>query len=292
MFEPGRPGDTKRSMLAITSTRIRISRSLRTVYLSCMVCLLVPGSPVKADSSSEEALRRRVDECYTALQRGDWKKVEKYLTKDSKPIYRGQIKKPLTAYRIDSIKIDPDGQTASVVVLVPLVSVTIPKPIFVPRTNVWRLVDHGWYLELPRAGADAQQWLANMAPPAVKPTPTPVALLSKDLKFDTLWRGIGVEEGGGTGVARYPFKNVSTHVVTFTDFHLGCDCLRLKTTQMEYKPGESGALEVEFDPSKLAVSGPQSFTQDIVIKTEPGGAFIKLTFAAIVTPKSAPSSGP
>jgi hypothetical protein len=107
-----------------------------------------------------------------------------------------------------------------------------------------------------------------------------------------MWRSLGIVEGRGTQVVRFPFKNVSTHVVTLADIQLGCDCLRLKTPQREYKPGESGALEIEFDLSKLSLNRDQSFIQDILFKTEPGGAYVKLTIAALVTSSPAPPAKP
>jgi hypothetical protein len=252
--------------------------------------LVIQGCPAKAASSSEEALRARVEQCYNALQQGDWQKVEKYLTKDSKPLFRDQNKRPFPSYRIQSIKIEPDGRTASVVVQVPVFSATVPKPILVPKKSLWRLINRVWYMELPRPAPDAQQSLFDMAPKAL--TPAPPLAFSKDLKFESTWCSLGNVEGNGSRVARFPFTNVSTHVVRLADIQLGCDCLRLKTEQKEYKPGESGTLEIEFDSSKLGINTEQSFTQDIIFRTEPGGAYFKLTIAALVAPAPTPPAKP
>jgi hypothetical protein len=228
--------------------------------------------------------------CYAALQQGDWQKVEKYLTKDSKPLFRDQSKKPVTAFQIQSIKIEPDGRTATVVVQVPIVTGVTPNPIFVPKTSLWRMVGHTWYMELPKPDPNATRSLFDLTPKVV--SSTSAVLFSRDLKFEALWRSLGVVQGGGTQVARFPFKNVSTHVVTLADIQLGCDCLRLKTPQMVYQPGESGALEIEFDPSKLSINRDQSFAQDILFKTEPGGGYVKLTIAAVLISSPAPSAKP
>jgi hypothetical protein len=122
--------------------------------------------------------------------------------------------------------------------------------------------------------------------------PPPASVFSRDLKFDSVWCSLGHVKGDGIQVAQFPFKNVSTHAVTLADIELGCDCLRLKTPPKEYKPGESGTLEIEFDPSKLGVNTEQSFMQDVIFKTQPGGAYVKLTIAALVTPSSAPPTKP
>jgi hypothetical protein len=235
-----------------------------------------------SSSTSEEALRGRVQECYNALQSGDWKKVEKYLTKDSKPIFRNQPKWPLNGYEIQSVTINPDGQTASVVVLVPVTSAVIPKPFPVPRTTQWRLVNHAWYLELSKPGPANAQSVFDQIPKGPINTTARVGF-SRDLQFDTVWASFGTVGNNDKRQAKFSFKNVSTHPVTLANFQLGCECLRLKTQQMEYKPGETGTLEIEFDPSKLGVNFEESFQQDIVFKTQPGGAYVKLTVAALLT---------
>ena len=277
-------------MSETTDIKRAIARRLRTACLCALLCVLVQGPPVTVASSSEEALRARVGECYAALQQGDWQKVEKYLTKDSKPLSRDQPKKPVTAFQIQSVKIEPDGRTATVVVQVPIITGVTPAPILVPKTTLWRMVGHTWYMELPKPDPNAMRSLFDLTPKVA--TSTPGALFSRDLKFEVLWRSLGDVEGSGTREVRFPFKNVSTHVVTLADIQLGCDCLRLKTPQMVYQPGESGALEIEFDPSKLSINRDQSFTQDIVFKTEPGGGYVKLTIAAVLFSSPAPSAKP
>ena len=93
-------------------------------------------------------------------------------------------------------------------------------------------------------------------------------------------------------MARFAFTNVSQRVVTVSVRQTSCDCLRLKTQQKEYKPGESGTLEIEFDPSGLGVNSQTSFMQDIIIKTEPGGAYAKLVVGALLAPAPAPAAKP
>jgi len=256
-------------------------------------CLLAPGPLAMASSSSEEALRARVEQCYSALQQGDWPKVEKYLTKDSKPIFHAQTqKKALLAYKIQSIKLEPDGQTATVVVQVPIMSAAMPRPIPVPSTTLWRLKNHVWYMDLSRAqpDANAQQALFNMAPKAGR-APAPI-VTSKDLKFESTWCGLGNVQSDETPLAKFAFKNVSTHSVTLADVQLGCDCLHLKTQQKEYKPGESGTLEIEFDPARLGLNMEESFSQVVILKTEPGDAYVLLTIAARVAPAPQPPAKP
>jgi len=274
------------SVLKNTVRRCFLAASL---LAACYV--LAPGALVVASSSSEEALRARVEECYSALQQGDWHKVEKYLTKGSREVFRGQTKGPLVGYRIQSIKLEPDGRTASVVVLVPLVTATMPRPIPVSKTTLWRLVNGAWYMDLlPSPDPRAQEWLSGAAP--TPPHGRSPSLFSQDLKFDSTWVSVGVVEDGKTRLARFTFTNVSTHAVTLSEFQLGCDCLRLKTGQKEYQPGQTATLEFEFDPSRFGVDTEESFNQGVMIKTEPGGAYVKLTIAALVAPAPKPPAKP
>jgi len=257
------------------------------------LCFLVQGTLVIASGSNEDTLRARVEQCYNALEQGDWKKAEKYLTKESRPIFRNQGKRELIGYQIKSIKIDADGKTATVTVEVPVVSASAPKPILVPRPTRWRLVGHAWYMEVPRANASAsaQQPLSGMGPKAINPSPSDP--FSKDLKFESTWYGLGNVKDNEVKLARFPFTNISTHVVTLASVQLGCDCLRLKTQKMEYGPGESGTLEIEFDPSKLGITREVPFQQDILFRAEPGGAYVKLTVAALLLgPSPAPPAKP
>ena len=275
------------SVLKNTVRRCFLAASLLAV---CYV--LAPGALVMASSSSEEALRARVEQCYSALQQGDWRKVEKYLTKGSREIFRDQTKRPPLGYRIQSIKLEPDGRTASVVVLVPLVTAAMPKPMPIPKTTLWRLVSGAWYMDLlPSPDPSAQEWLFGTAAVTTPQGRSP-SLVSQDLKFDSTWVSVGVIEDSKPRVARFTFTNVSTHAVTLSEFQLGCDCLRLKTEQKEYQPGQTATLEFEFDPSRFGVDTEESFNQGVMIKTEPGGAYVKLTIAALVAPAPKPPAKP
>ena len=282
---------TKLVMVQISGIRRKTAGPPLPIRWTLLLCLLVVPVCAKAAATSEEALRARVEECYNALQQGDWRKAEKYLTKESKPAFRNQSKKPIPGYEIQSIKIEPDGKTATVTVAVPIVSATTPRPIFVPRPTTWRLMGHAWYMDLPRPEPGGQQLAMGSRPPAVRPGSGLVP--SKDLRFASSWSGLGEVPTNAVKVASFSFTNVSTHVVTLSDFHLGCDCLRLKTKQMEYKPGESGTLEIEFDRAKLAVSIEQSFEQDIIFQTNPGGGSVRLTISALLlAPSPAPAAQP
>ena len=283
------------SCIEFTTIEARVAKGrvegcfLRAGMLAAL-CLLTAGTRVIASSSSEEALRTRVEQFYSAVQQGDKRQIERYLTKDSKPLFRNQPMKPVQGYQIQSIQLEPDGKAASVVVQVPYSTPTSPRPFPTPRITRWRLINRVWYLELAKPDPHAQQALFGVPPTKAQPPSSPDA--SKDLKFESVWCGLGEVQDGQHKVAWFTFTNVSTHLVTLAALQGGGDYLRLKTQQKEYKPGESGTLEFEFDPSSLGVKTKEAFTQDVIVKTEPGGAYYRLTVSALVTPAPAHPAQP
>ena len=66
----------------------------------------------------------------------------------------------------------------------------------------------------------------------------------------------------------------------------------MKTQQKAFKPGESGALEFEFDPTYLQFNVEEAFTTTVVLKTQPGGALARLTIAAMLEPGDGPPPKP
>lgn len=278
-------------MLQTRVNKRRVRGLFPAAGLLTALCLLGAGVPGMASSSSEEALRTRVEQLYAALQQGNWSRVEKYLTKESIPIFRSQAHKPVLAHQIQSIKLDPGGDTASVVVRIPALLPMAPQPVGMPQTTQWRLVKGVWYLELPKPDLNAMLPSLGTArrPPTPPPPPRPV---STGLKFESTWVGLEPVHHGEVKVAQFPFTNVSNHEVTVEVTQLTCDCLRLKTQQKLFKPGESGVLEFEFDPSNLQFDVVQAYTMLVMLKTQPGGAEAKLTIAAVLQPGDAPPRRP
>jgi hypothetical protein len=89
-------------------------------------------------------------------------------------------------------------------------------------------------------------------------------------------------------VARFPFTNVSQHAVKLVEVQTGGDCLRLKTQQKEFKPGEAGVLEFELDPSVLGWNTEQALSLEVTLKTDPGGVYTTLNLGAVFEPGAAP----
>ena len=221
----------------------RVDSILLTAGFCTLFCLFAAGGPVMGSSSGEEALRTRAEKLYGAIQQGDWAEAEKYITKESKQIFRSQPKRPVLAYRIGSIKVDAGGEKASVVIQIPVRTAFAAQPVITSQPTYWRLVHGVWYLEFPKPDPHAMDSLFN--PPAhpqtpALPPPSPRGPL--ELKFQSTWAGLGYIHQGEVKVARFPFTNVSQHVVRLVEVQTGGDYLRLKTQQKEFKPGEAEVL--------------------------------------------------
>jgi len=245
-----------------------------------LLVVLATRPPLTVAASTEEVLRGRVEQLYNALRQGDWRQAEKYLSKESRPTFRKQPKKALAGYQIDSIKLEPSGETAVVVVGILLSGGAIPNPVFVPQTTHWRRVRGTWYLDL--SGAPTGQSLSgtgrqNQPPPSLRP---------KDLKFESKWASVGIVHKGEVKIARFAFTNVSQRVVTLADVETDCPCLRTKSQQKEFKPGEAGVIEFELDPSTFSFDVKQGLTSTASIETEPEHALTQLTVAAVLVPDS------
>ena len=92
-------------------------------------------------------------------------------------------------------------------------------------------------------------------------------------------------------MARFPFTNVSQHVVRLVEVQTGGDYLRLKTQQKEFKPGEAEVLEFELDPSVLGMNTEQALSLAVALKTDPGGVYTRLTIGAVFEPAAAAPRG-
>ena len=257
---------------------------LRAGMLTAASALLA-SALLMAGPSNEQALRSRVEQLYGALQRSDWAAAEKYLTEESKPIFRNQPKNAVAGYQIQSIKLEAGGDEAVVVVQIPVFFGPMPRPVQLPETTRWRLIKGDWYMQLSAPQAMQLPFGAADQKPSSSP---PFSLHSKDLKFQSTWASVGTIHKGEVKVARFAFANVSQRVVAVSVGQTSCDCLRLKTAQKEFKPGEAGVIEFELDPSSLSFAVKSALTLTVMLATEPEHAYTELTIAAVLSPGPAP----
>jgi len=264
---------------------IKAGHSFQRTALKVILTLLLASAPVLADSPGEQALRTRAEQLYSALRQGNWGKVQKYLTKDSRRIFRSEPKKPIAEYQIDSVKVAADGQSGEVVVRLPGPPAMIPgPPVFIPRSTRWRLAGGRWYMELPDPHSGARLPGPGDQQQAAGPH---FSVNSTDLKFESTLASIGPVHKGEVKVARFPFTNVSQRTVTVADVQSTCPCLRVTSQQKEFKPGEAGAVELTFDPSSFSFKRKLALTLTVSVQTEPEHALTQLTVVAPLMPSPA-----
>jgi hypothetical protein len=252
---------------------------LATLGLTCLGTVPAAGQ----NTEQEKALRTRVEEFYSLLQSGRAAQAESYLTQDSLEDFRNQSKNPFVKFQIDTIKMDPDGQGASVLVRLRFPTGMPPRLVEAPRTTRWRLENGVWRAAIPKPDPNVLQSLfsatSGIGSSAQPPPP-------EELKFKGHRYNLGEIPPGQVKQARFPFTNVTDHVVTLAAVLTGCKCLQVKTEKKVYKPGESGEVVIEFD----AAGYEHNYEQTIVVKTDPGSLTTYLTIAGYVVPR--PRDGP
>lgn len=237
-----------------------------------------------AASAQEQALRRRVEDFYSLLQLARWNEAETYITEDTRENFRQETKVPFLGFQVESVKLDPGGQSGTGVVQLQVIVAGFPSgPMPVVKTTHWKLVDGSWHVVIPKRDPNALKALFNPAPGNGSSRPAPPA---EQLKFKGHTYNLAQIPPGKVKAARFPFTNVTDHVVSIADVATGCECLKVKLEKKDYKPGESGELVVEFDPSNFE----REYAQTIVVKTDPGSLITYLMVKGDVIPR--PRDGP
>jgi uncharacterized protein DUF1573 len=255
------------------------TRSVRGLLVPALLMLLFRGGawvmacPLpEGNSEREQALKRRVQEFYSLLQTGNRAQAEPFLTADSVETFRTEKNVAFAGFEIQSLKLEPDGTSATVQVQIESFSPLFPAPLPMLLTNRWVLADGVWRFTIPKQSVQGISPFKSEA----RNTPSPAA----ELKFKGHRYHFGRIIQGQVKVARFPFANETTHVVRIADVVTGCDCLTVKLPKKEYQPGESGTLEVRFDSS----GHTYVYGQTVVLKTDPGTSPEYLTVDAIIDP--------
>ena len=237
----------------------------------------VPQLPKEASS-----LRTRVKEFYSFLAAGNWSKAENYVSRETLDTFRNQTKTPFESFEIDSVELQAGGARATVRVTTKLMTPYSPSPFPFPLTTHWRLVGGRWYVVVPNPPRQPVKAMMQQAP-ADKGASSPKP--SVEFKFEHTDVIVDPIQTGEVKLARFPFTNVSDHVVRIGKVVTGCDCMRLKGANKEYKPGESGTLEFAWDPIHRDYG--YGLEDTIAVKTEPGGAVTFLMARTYVTARAA-----
>jgi len=234
----------------------------------------------------ELALRKRVQDFYSLLQLGRWDQAASFIEPDSLDSFRKQPKGSFMGFEVQSVRLGPAAQDAMVVVNMRIINSISPTPVAMPQTSRWHWIKDDWYLEVPST-AEQGEGLQTMfrSPKGARPTATSQP---EDLKFKGHRFKLGTVRGGEVKVARFPFTNVTDHPVTLSSVDTFCDCLQAKLGKKEFKPGESGEVDIAFDPKGFE----RDYIQTILVKTSPGDLKTFLTVTAFVVPAEEPTRKP
>ncbi len=232
------------------------------------------GAP--AGPAPQERLRQRVEELYALMQVGRWEQAEAYVAPDSRENFRKQPKNAFLGFKVDSLNVNADGQSATVRLQMEVVgSMPATGAVTMPQISHWLFIDGQWYLAVPDPADQGKNFKALFNAKEGRAAPAP-----EELKFKGSRYSLGKIQPTEIKVASFPFTNVTNHVVTLTSVETYCPCLQVKTGKKEFKPGESGDLEIEFNPAGFS----REYMQTIVVKTDPGDLTTHLTVIAFVIP--------
>jgi len=223
----------------------------------------------------EESLRKRAEEFYQLLQSVRLDQAEAYVTPDSKEAFRREKAGGFLGFKVDSVRLEPGGRKATVVVRMQVIVPHMGSPMTIPRQTTWEWVDGLWYLVVSGSTNQEGDMKALFNGAGVQSQTPP-----GDLKFKDNRYLMGKVKPGQVTVARFLFTNTSDHAVTLSKVDTFCDCLKAKVEKKEFKPGESGELDIEFDPKGLKLD----YAQTVVVKTDPGNLTTYLSVLGYVLP--------
>jgi uncharacterized protein DUF1573 len=257
-------------------------KPLHAAFLLALILMPLAGvaataqqQPATQAASSEATLRARVQQFYALLQMRQIARAETYATKDSRERLRDQTQNPFLGFKVGTVLVEPDGKSGKVSVELTVMAPYAGAPMPFERKSDWTLEDGEWRIIVPAPPPEMSlDAMMGMAPDNDAPKP-------EELQFQGHRYGLGVMKAGERKTAAFPFKNISNHNVTMSRIDTGCDCLKVKTQQMTYKPGESGELTIEFDSTGFGYD----YAQSVVVHTEPGDVKSYLQIHCEVVPK-------
>jgi len=216
-------------------------------------------------SSSElakrkDALTSRVTELYNLAKAGEWRKMEAFMTEDSKDIFFGQAKNPIVDYEVKRVDVEPDGKIGFAAVDIKFFPAGFPTYMVIPQRGRWVYENDTWLVKLEKPVAHplaAFMQGGSSGPPSL-------------LRFEK--REIEIERGVHEYVI--PFENTGQQALTVWASPDPCECMEVSLDKEKYASGEAGKLRIKTRID--AQTEPRTFR--IQVLGEPGNnwAFIFL----------------
>ena len=144
----------------------------------------------------EDSLRKRAEEFYQLLQSGRMEQAAAYVTPESKEAFRREKAGGFLGFKVDSVRLEPGGRKATVVVSMQVIVPHMVSPATIPRQTSWEWVDGSWYLGVGGSTEQAGDMRTLFNGAGVQKSQTPPGDLKfKDNRFvmgrDPTWTGDG-----------------------------------------------------------------------------------------------------
>jgi hypothetical protein len=210
-------------------------------YLSFSTTLIVC-----ADLSSEDVLRARVNEFWAAWSKGDWAKVESFVSVFDRELFK-QIKPfPIFEYHVEDIKVSPHHESAVVKIKIKRNFPGVESPFDWDLMNDWVYEENQWVLHY---------------------VPTPPGILFSSvpplLPFDARYVSFGFVPENTSLSHTFRFLNQSSKPAKVIRVNANCSektsdvpCAVTRALQSEVAPGEWGEIAVSLGPTKAAQQAP------------------------------------
>jgi len=210
----------------------------RLTLMILALALALPGN-AQAPSKRERQLTQRVDQVYRLFVSGEWRKVEAFLTKDSLDLWAGQAKGTITSFRIEEVKVAPDGKQADATVQV---TFNVPKmpmvPFTLPQKSQWLYQKGKWFLKLKRP-PPVLELFKTTRPSEVEVAPSPLSFAQNPIQLP-------VPQPDAETVVKIFVQNMTIGDVTVEDLRTTCSCLTAEMDRTTFHSADRGVLTVKY----------------------------------------------
>ena len=245
------------------------------VYL-VLACCLAGAAPQASSSGKQppaksqfspaelnkrkEALASRVTEFYRLAKGGAWRQMEAFMTEDSKEVFFGGPRNPITDFEVKHVEVEPDGKIGLVVVDIKFFPGGFPQLVTLPQRSRWVYENGAWLLKLEKPVAHP---LASFVQRGATGPPSA-------LRFDK--REIEIERGVHEYVLR--FENTGPQTLAVRAGADPCQCMDVSPDKEKYAPGEWGELRIKTEID--AHTEPREFLVQVVAEPGPHWTFLIL----------------
>lgn len=227
--------------------------------LSLALLFLLAGiataqSPAAPKSKRERQLLERVEGVYKLFVSGEWRKVESFVSEDTRDLWFGQAKSTIDSFEIKEVTIAPDGKRAAVTVMATFYVPQANAPFTMPQKSEWVYEKGKWFLKVKKPVPITDLFKSNTVPSEPRPAQSP-------LVFDQNPLQIPSSEADAERVVKVLFQNVTPNVVTVIDLGTNCPCLKAETDITLIQPEQKGILTVTYYPAASPIPLPRLAVQ-------------------------------